>query len=108
MPLIKSISGIRGTIGGEPGENLSPIDILKFTSAYGFFIIQKNNGAIQSDSIVTRQKIIIGRDGRVSGEMVKDLVVGALLSQGLNVIDLGLATTPTVEMVVIQEKVKKS
>jgi len=104
MPLIKSISGIRGTIGGEPGENLSPIDILKFTSAYGFFISQKNADTIEAGTIATRQKIIIGRDGRVSGEMVKDLVVGALLSSGLNVIDLGLATTPTVEMVVIQEE----
>jgi phosphomannomutase len=96
MSLISSISGIRGTIGGKPGENLTPLDIVKFSAAFGVFI-KKNN----PDQPV---KIIVGRDARVSGEMVRNLVVGALLSQGIKVIDLGLATTPTVEMAVIQQK----
>jgi len=115
MSLIKSISGIRGTIGGQAGENLTPLDILKFSTAYGIFI--KNNGLFDSgqtnhvgqsgsDQINFDKKaiIIVGRDARISGEMVKDLVIGALLSQGLDVIDLGLATTPTVEMTVIKQK----
>ncbi len=96
MPLIKSISGIRGTIGGPAKKNLSPQDISNFSYAYGIFIQQNYSHK--------KPKIIIGRDARISGEMVKDLVIGTLLSQGLNVIDLGLASTPTVEMSVIDKK----
>ena len=94
MALIKSISGIRGTIGGRPGENLSPLDIIKFTSAYGSWIKERNKG----------KKIVIGRDGRVSGEMIRSLVVSTLTGLGLDVVDLGLSTTPTVELGVIWEQ----
>ncbi|MBS1934136.1 MAG: phosphoglucosamine mutase [Bacteroidetes bacterium] len=94
MALIKSISGIRGTIGGKPGENLSPLDIVKFTAAYGSWIKEKNNG----------KKIVIGRDARISGEMVSHLVVNTLTGLGLDVVDLGLSTTPTVELAVQWEK----
>jgi phosphomannomutase len=94
VALIKSISGIRGTIGGKPGENLSPLDIVKFTAAYGSIILRVNKG----------KKIVIGRDGRVSGEMVSALVVNTLLGLGLDVLDLGLSTTPTVELAVPGEK----
>ena len=94
MALIKSISGIRGTIGGRPGENLSPLDIIKFTSAYGSWIKERNKG----------KKIVIGRDGRVSGEMIRNLVVSTLTGLGLDVVDLGLSTTPTVELGVIWEQ----
>jgi phosphomannomutase len=92
--LIKSISGIRGTIGGKPGENLSPVDIVKFTAAFGSRIRQTNKG----------KKIVIGRDGRISGEMISALVVNTLRGLGLDVIDLGLSTTPTVELAVTGEK----
>jgi phosphomannomutase len=95
VALIKSISGIRGTIGGKPNENLSPLDIVRFTAAYGTWI--KEN---QSFS----KKIIVGRDGRISGEMVRNLVVSTLNGLGLDVIDLGLSTTPTVEIAVTGEK----
>jgi len=94
VALIKSISGIRGTIGGRPGENLSPLDIIKFTSAYGSWIKERNKG----------KKIVIGRDGRVSGEMIRNLVVSTLTGLGLDVVDLGLSTTPTVELGVIWEQ----
>lgn len=94
MALIKSISGIRGTIGGKPGKSLTPIDIVKFTSAYGAWV------ATQGDN----KTIVIGRDGRISGAMVRDLVAATLQSIGFNVIDLGLSTTPTVEMAVTAEK----
>nr|WP_294896690.1 phosphoglucosamine mutase [uncultured Pedobacter sp.] len=94
MTLIKSISGIRGTIGGKAGDGLTPVDIVKFTAAYGKWIFAKTGN----------QKIILGRDARISGEMVRNLVVGTLQSIGLNVIDLGLSTTPTVEIAVPQEK----
>ncbi|QNA42818.1 phosphoglucosamine mutase [Lacibacter sediminis] len=87
MALMKSISGIRGTIGGAPGDNLTPVDIVKFTAAYAT-ILGKG------------KKVIVGRDGRMSGEMVCSLVVNTLLGMGLHVIDLGLSTTPTVEMAV--------
>ena len=87
MALMKSISGIRGTIGGAPGDNLTPVDIVKFTAAYAT-ILGKG------------KKVIVGRDGRMSGEMVRSLVVNTLLGMGLHVIDLGLSTTPTVEMAV--------
>lgn len=94
MALIKSISGIRGTIGGVPGENLTPPDIIKFTAAYGIWLKEKSNAG----------KVVIGRDGRISGDMVQNLVVNTLLGMGLNVIDLGLSTTPTVELAVIWEE----
>ena len=94
MALIKSISGIRGTIGGKPGKSLTPIDVVKFTTAYGAWIAQQG----------INKKIVIGRDGRMSGGMVRDLVVATLQSIGCNVIDLGLSTTPTVEMAVKMEK----
>ncbi|HMK04179.1 MAG TPA: phosphoglucosamine mutase [Ferruginibacter sp.] len=90
MALIKSISGIRGTIGGKTNDNLTPVDIVKFSAAYGSWLSQqtKNN------------KIVIGRDGRISGEMVSSLVANTLIALGFNVVDLGLSTTPTVEMAV--------
>ena len=94
MSLIKSISGIRGTIGGNPGEGLTPVDIVKFTTAYGAWVTSKTNN----------KKIVIGRDGRISGEMVRNLVVGSLVNMGFTVIDVGLSTTPTVEMAVLMEK----
>ncbi|MGZ8558449.1 MAG: phosphoglucosamine mutase, partial [Chitinophagaceae bacterium] len=94
MALIKSISGIRGTIGGKQGENLTPLDIVKFTAAYGTIISKKNK----------KTKVVIGRDGRISGAMVRDLVVSTLTGLGIDVIDLGLSTTPTVEIAVTMEK----
>ncbi|MCT1525958.1 phosphoglucosamine mutase [Sphingobacterium hotanense] len=90
MALIKSISGIRGTIGGRPGDNLTPVDIVKFTAAYGKIVTE---GA-------ENKTIVVGRDARVSGEMVSNLVIGTLQSIGIDVIDLGLSTTPTVEIAV--------
>ncbi|HZK63115.1 MAG TPA: phosphoglucosamine mutase [Puia sp.] len=95
MALIKSISGIRGTIGGKPNENLTPLDIVRFTAAYGTWIRETQAGS---------RRIIVGRDGRISGEMVRNLVVSTLIGLGLDVIDLGLSTTPTVEMAVTGEK----
>lgn len=97
MALIKSISGIRGTIGGKPGEGLSPLDVVKFTAAYGTWIIRQG----KPDRKVT---IVIGRDARISGEMVNRLVTGTLCGLGINVIDGGLSTTPTIEMAVTAEK----
>jgi phosphomannomutase len=96
MTLIKSISGIRGTIGGNPGEGLSPIDVVRFTSAYGMWLKQRSGKA--------RNKVVVGRDARISGEMVKNLVVGSLQGLGIDVIQLGLATTPTTELAVIHHK----
>lgn len=93
MALIKSISGIRGTIGGAPGKGLTPIDIVKFATAYGEWVKQRNQG----------NKIVVGRDGRISGEIVRNLVVATLQSLGFDVVDLGLSTTPTVEMAVTWE-----
>ena len=98
MPLIKSISGIRGTIGDKPGENLTPADIKKFTAAYGSWLMQN---ATQRKS---NYSVVIGRDGRTSGEMVRGIVAETLQSMGINVIDLGLSTTPTVELAVKNEK----
>jgi phosphomannomutase len=92
LTLIKSISGIRGTIGGKPGEGLSPVDIVKFTSAYGSWI--------KINSRNKKHKLVIGRDARISGEMLTQLVSGTLMGLGIDVIDLGLSTTPTVEMAV--------
>ncbi|MBL0048563.1 MAG: phosphoglucosamine mutase [Bacteroidetes bacterium] len=97
MTLIKSISGIRGTIGGKPGNGLSPIDVVKFTSAYGTWIKAQNAGK-------KNIKIVVGRDARLSGEMVNHLVTGTLLGLGIHVVDAGLSTTPTVEMAVTMEK----
>jgi len=94
MTLIKSISGIRGTIGGKPGDGLTPNDIVKYTAAYGRWVLQTSG----------INKVVIGRDARISGEMVKNLVVGTLMSIGINVVDIGLSTTPTVEVAVPDEK----
>ena len=91
MTLIKSISGIRGTIGGKSGEGLSPLDIVKFTSAYATFI-GKNNAM---------KKIVVGSDARISGEMVSNIVIGTLMGMGFDVINIGLATTPTTELAVV-------
>jgi len=96
VTLIKSISGIRGTIGGTVGESLTPVDIVKFTSAYGTWLQGENNAK--------KLTVIVGRDARISGPIVSSLVISTLRSLGLNVIDLGLSTTPTVEMAVIMEK----
>lgn len=95
MALIKSISGFRGTIGGRPNDNLTPIDIVKFASAYGSWLLQQAKGPV---------KVVVGRDGRMSGEMVESLVEQSLLALGIDVIHLGLSTTPTVEMAVVFEK----
>ncbi len=92
MALIKSISGIRGTIGGKPGESLSPVDIVKFTSAFGTWLLRRHN----KKSL----KVIVGRDARKSGSMVNNLLIISLRSLGINVTDLGMATTPTVELAV--------
>ena len=96
MTLIKSISGIRGTIGGNTGENLTPIDAVKFAAAYGTFL--KNS--LQKDKLT----VVIGRDARISGPMIHQLVMQTLIGLGINVIDLGLSTTPTVEVAVPLEK----
>ena len=108
MALIKSISGIRGTIGGKPGETLSPLDVVKFTAAYGSRIIKDFSGKNFSGKDFSGENkgktIVIGRDARISGEMINALVVSTLRSLGLDVIDLGLSTTPTVEMAVVGEK----
>lgn len=96
MTLIKSISGIRGTIGGKPNEGLSPVDIVRFTSAYGTWLKS------QSDN-TGKLKVVIGRDARISGEMVSNIVVGTLQGLGIDVIDLGFSTTPTVEIAVPME-----
>lgn len=95
MALMKSISGIRGTIGGKPGENLSPLDVVKFTAAFGTLLQQKNNG---------NNKIVLGRDGRISGGMISNLVISTLNGMGFDVTDLALSTTPTVEMAVVWEE----
>ena len=92
MPLIKSISGIRGTIGGTAGENLTPSDIVKFTTAYALWLKKEDNNP---------KKVVIGRDGRISGLLVKNIVSATLCSMGVDVIDLDLSTTPTVEMAVV-------
>lgn len=97
MTLIKSISGIRGTIGGKPSENLTPLDAVKFAAAYGAFIIKRNPTA-------KKIKVVIGRDARISGKMISNLVANTLVGLGINVVDLGLSTTPTVEVAVPLEK----
>jgi len=95
MALIKSISGIRGTIGGKAGNALTPYDIVKFSAAYGTWIKQRSSN---------KATVVIGRDARISGEMVRSLVSGTLIGLGIDVIDLGLSTTPTVEVAVPAEK----
>lgn len=95
MSLIKSISGIRGTIGGKPDENLSPIDVVKFSAAFGTWLLQQNTA---------NKKVVIGRDGRISGAMVQELASATLIALGLDVVDAGLSTTPTVEMAIQFEK----
>lgn len=94
MTLIKSISGIRGTIGGKPDQSLTPIEIMKYTAAFATIVSKE----------ISQPLIIVGRDGRISGPMVRDIVVGTLQSLGIQVMDLGISTTPTVEMAVIVEK----
>ncbi|MES2279191.1 MAG: phosphoglucosamine mutase [Bacteroidota bacterium] len=94
MTLIKSISGIRGTIGGAAGDGLTPLDIVKFTSAYGSWAVKKSG----------LKKIVVGRDARLSGTMVNNIVIGTLQGLGIDVVDLGLSTTPTVEVAVPLEK----
>ncbi|MDO6516775.1 phosphoglucosamine mutase [Zobellia uliginosa] len=96
MTLIKSISGIRGTIGGSPGDNLTPIDAVKFAAAYGIWL--------KEYSKKEKLKVVIGRDARLSGEMIQNLVVSTLVGLGIDVIDLDLSTTPTVEIAVPLEK----
>ncbi|NLN24992.1 MAG: phosphoglucosamine mutase, partial [Bacteroidetes bacterium] len=95
MTLIKSISGIRGTIGGVPGENLTPIDAVKYAAAYGLWIQKQRNKETH--------KVVVGRDARISGEMIQNLVMNTLVGMGITVVDLGLSTTPTVEMAVVME-----
>ncbi len=96
MTLIKSISGIRGTIGGKPGEGLSPLDLVKFTAAYASWAKEKAN----KETIT----LVVGRDARISGEMVASIVVSTLSGMGCNVVNIGLATTPTTEIAVTEEK----
>lgn len=96
MTLIKSISGIRGTIGGYAGEGLSPLDLVKFSSAFGTWIKERHNNS--------RVKIVVGRDARISGDMANKIVTGTLIGLGIDVTDIGLATTPTTEIAVTDEK----
>ena len=93
MTLIKSISGIRGTIGGPTGDTLNPLDIVKFTTAYATFMKRRATGE-------GRKKIVVGRDARISGDMVRNVVCGTLMGMGLDVVDIDLATTPTTELAV--------
>ena len=95
MTLIKSISGIRGTIGGKAGEGLSPLDTVKFVSAYGQWVIDRSKSK--------NPKVIVGRDARISGEMVSQIVIGSLMGMGIDVVNIGLATTPTTEIAVTNE-----
>ena len=95
MSLIKSISGIRGTIGGHAGEGLSPLDVVKFTAAFASFIAQ--------NTTKTSRTIVVGRDARLSGQMVSDLVCGTLVGMGFDVVNIGLASTPTTEIAVVKE-----
>jgi phosphomannomutase len=92
MTLIKSISGIRGTIGGKPGDSLSPVDVVKFSAAYGTWILRRHK--------TDKTSIVIGRDGRITGSLVSQLVASSLQGMGIDVTDLGMASTPTVEMAV--------
>ena len=113
MTLIKSISGIRGTIGGTIGENLTPVDVVRFTTAFATFLLEKRamelTASSQSDNNnlrdadCSRMRMVVGRDARISGDIVNRLVCSTLQSMGIDVIDLGLSTTPTTEMAVIQQ-----
>ena len=94
MALIKSISGIRGTIGGRTGDNLTPLDIVRFSAAFGSWLADHTKN----------RTVVVGRDGRISGPVVQDLVVSTLMSLGFNIVDIGLSTTPTVEIAVVKEK----
>ena len=94
MALIKSISGIRGTIGGKTGDNLTPLDVVRFSAAFGSWLLEKSSN----------RTIVVGRDGRMSGPVVQELVINTLISLGFNIIDIGLSTTPTVEIAVTGEK----
>ena len=94
MTLIKSISGIRGTIGGSVGESFTPVDIVRFTSSYARFISLQENDS---------KKIVVGRDARISGLFVSNIVAGTLIGCGFDVVDIGLSTTPTVEVAVKKE-----
>lgn len=96
MSLIKSISGIRGTIGGKPGDNLTPLDTVKFAAAYGTWLKNENPGK--------KLKVVLGRDARISGAMVQNLVMNTLVGMGIDIVDVGLSTTPTVEIAVPKEK----
>lgn len=93
MAIKKSISGMRGTIGGKPGDNLTPIDIVEMTAAYGAWVLSTGQP----------KKVVVGRDGRISGKIVSSLAINTLLSQGIDVVNIGLTTTPTVEMAVTAE-----
>ncbi len=95
MALIKSISGIRGTIGGRPDDNLTPLDIVKFTAAYGTWL------KTQSSNATSNTKVVVGRDGRISGKMVSNIVISTLSALGIDVVDTDFSTTPTVEMAVV-------
>lgn len=97
MALIKSISGIRGTIGGKPGDGLSPLDVVKFTSSFASWIAARKGPG-------KKLKIVVGRDARISGEMVNNLVLGTLQGMGVDIVDIGLSTTPTVEIAVPEEQ----
>lgn len=96
MSLIKSISGIRGTIGGNPGDNLTPLDVVKFSAAYGSWLKKYSN----KEDV----KVVVGRDARISGKMVQELSMNTLTALGIDVVDIGLSTTPTVEIAVPMEK----
>ena len=118
MTLIKSISGIRGTIGGTIGENLTPVDVVRFTTAFACFLLEnrehtaskEQTASSQSDNNTpqdaeySRMRMVVGRDARISGDIVNRLVCSTLQSMGIEVIDLGLSTTPTTEMAVIQQQ----
>ncbi len=103
MTLIKSISGIRGTIGGKVGDNLTPVDAVKFASAYGTFLKNGRDSSLPRNDN-SKIKVVIGRDARISGPIIHNLVMNTLLGLGIDVIDLGLSTTPTVEIAVPMEK----
>ena len=94
MTLISSVSGIRGTLGGKTGDNLTPIDVVRFASAYGSWILQN----------VDKATVVVGRDARPSGPIIQNLVQQTLVSLGIDVIDVGLSTTPTVELEVVRHK----
>jgi len=103
MALIKSISGIRGTVGGKAGEGLSPLDVVKFTAAYATWLASPQPPPKEGEKS-EKMKIVVGRDARISGEMVNHLVIGTLLGMGFDVVNIGMATTPTTELAVVMEK----